>query len=256
MADIYRKIAELAGQNKKAALCTIVSTKGSTPLKAGAKMIVLEDKTSFGTVGGGSAEYQTIEKATEVINSGESQLINIDLTHTEEAICGGEVEIFVDPIKHNRNLYIFGAGHVGKETARLLQNIDFNITVIDNRENIFDGWNFNGITTVNKDFEQFLKEMQFDSDDFIVILTYNHLFDWDILSYCIDKPHSYIGVISSRKKAATMKEKLGEQGISQNVIDSVDMPIGLKIKAKTAEEIAVSIAGKLIEEKNKDLSGK
>jgi len=250
MTEIYKKIIELKEQGTKSVLCTIVSTKGSSPLKAGAKMIVSEDGKYYGTVGGGSVERKTIEKAELILQSSVPSLIKIDLINDDGNSCGGTVDIFIEPISTNQKLYVFGAGHIGKALYNISKTLGFDITFIDNRENIFDGWPTCVSIKVISDFKKYLEQIEFDDTIFIAIITYDHNIDWEIISYCANKPWRYLGMMGSRRKIKTMANNLRNKGISDDIIDKINMPIGLDIDAETAEEIAISISAKLVMEKN------
>ncbi|OGU60485.1 MAG: hypothetical protein A2X64_08470 [Ignavibacteria bacterium GWF2_33_9] len=251
MKDIYSKIIELKESGTNAMLCTIVQTKGSTPLKAGAKMLVVSDNIIYGTVGGGSIENQTITNALELAKTNKSNLLHIELISKEGTSCGGTAEIFIEPIMNTQKLYIFGAGHVGKALVQHLENIDFDITVIDDRQDIFNDWIPGNYKKVTVNIDEFLNQMQFEENIFIAIITYDHKIDWQILSFCADKKWKYLGMMGSKSKVKQMKNKLLEMDIKSDIISKINMPIGLEINDETANEIAISIAGEMIFEKNK-----
>jgi len=248
--NIYNKIIELQRAGQDAILCTVVSTKGSTPLKEGAKMLVMDAGTTYGTVGGGKVEKVTIEQAQKCLKTYSAELIKIDLLSTEGTSCGGTVEVFLEPVNKKFRLYIFGAGHVGRALAGIVSELDFDITIIDDREGIFSDWNENSFKKITIGFEEYFDIMQFDERIFITIITYDHKIDWEILSRCSAKPWHYLGMMGSKSKVKSMKNSLAAKGISEEIIDRIDMPIGMNIQAETAFEIAVSIAANLIKEKN------
>jgi xanthine dehydrogenase accessory factor len=249
---VYQKIIEILKTGQAAALCTVVSTKGSTPLKTGAKMIVRDDGSIFGTIGGGPVEFATIKDAIRVIKNKQPQLFVHNLKVQHEMCCGGSMEIYIEPLMPSKKLFMFGAGHVGKAVVKHSMDLDFEITVIDSREDIFIDWSITGYRKVVGDFPAVLPTLPYDNNTFIVIATLDHPTDNEVLAFCISRPHAYLGMIGSRKKVATMKENLISQGIStEEMLSRVDMPIGLEINAITADEIAVSIVAKLILEKNK-----
>jgi xanthine dehydrogenase accessory factor len=252
MELIYDKILEILNTGEAAALCTVVSTKGSTPLKTGAKMIVRGDGSIFGTIGGGPVEFATVNDAIQVIKNKQPQLFVHNLKVQHEMCCGGSMEIYIEPIMPLKKLFMFGGGHVGKAVVKHALDLDFEITVIDSREDIFSDWGFTGYRKVAGDFPKVLPSLPYDNNTFIVIATLDHPTDNEVLAFCISRPHAYLGMIGSKKKVATMKENLMSQGIAtEEELSRVDMPIGLEINAVTADEIAVSIVAKLIREKNK-----
>jgi xanthine dehydrogenase accessory factor len=252
MESIFKKIVEVLNAGEITALCTVVSTKGSTPLNAGARMIVWENRRIFGTVGGGTLEKATIEDAIIVIKNKKPQLFTHDLKAHHQMCCGGQMEIFIEPLMPLKKLFMFGGGHVGKAVVKHAIDLDFEITVIDSREDIFNDWNFTGYKKVTGDFPKMLPKLPYDDNTFIIIATLDHPTDNEVLAFCISRPHCYIGMIGSRKKVAVMKENLFSGGVATiEQLDKVDMPIGLDINAVTADEIAISIVAKLIKEKNK-----
>ncbi len=250
MIDIFDKILNLNSNGIDLVLCTVISAKGSTPLKEGAKMIVTSDNT-FGTVGGGLTENKAIEVARELLHSSKSKKIEIELISKDSTSCGGVVEIFFEPINQNHKLYIFGGGHVAKALVEVARDIGFNITVVDDRQEIIDEWSVKGCTAIHSGFLEFIDKIHYDNKTFITIMTYEHSQDWDIISRCINKEWAYLGLMGSKNKIRGMRRKLIEFGIKEEIIDKVDMPIGLEINSQSAKEIAVSITAKLIMEKNK-----
>jgi len=249
---IFDKIVELEKENKAAALCTIINTKGSTPRKVGAKMIVYVDGKIFGTIGGGELEKSVIKQALEIIKTKHPQIFRHDLLHQHNMCCGGTVELFIEPIMKKNKLYIFGAGHVGKALSHYAKDFEFEVVMIDDRKEYLDEVKEEGINKMNLGYKQALQLLPFDQQTYICIVTYSHPIDREILAYCIKKPHAYLGMIGSVRKIA-MTKKMFSEGLemTEEELDEVDMPMGLNIHAETPEEIAISILSKLIEVKNK-----
>lgn len=251
MELIYHKILEVLKSGQTTAICTVVATRGSSPLKAGAKMIVWENGKIFGTIGGGSIEQATIEDAIRVIKKRTPELIKHDLKVQHEMCCGGSMEIYIEPLMPAKKLFMFGGGHVGKAVVKHALDLDFEITVIDSREDIFNDWPFPGYKTVIGDYPKVLPTLPYDDSTFIVIATPDHPTDNEVLAFCIRKPHRYLGMIGSKNKVATMRKNLISGGIAtEEELDKVDMPIGEEIHAVTADEIAISIVAGLIRAKN------
>jgi len=252
MNNIYQKILEVINSNKKAALCTIVLTKGSTPLKSGAKMLVFEDGSIYNTIGGGHLEKITITDAIEVIKSEQPKLFIHELKSQHEMCCGGSLEIFIEPIMQKKKMFLFGAGHVGKAIVKHALGLDLEISVIDSRDEIFNDWDFSGYKKIVAPFTQILPTLPYDNLTMLVIATYDHSIDREILAFCMKQPHYYIGMIGSKTKVALTKEMFVSENIATaKELEKVDMPIGIDINAVTADEIAISIVAKLIKEKNK-----
>ncbi|MDQ1265663.1 MAG: xanthine dehydrogenase accessory factor [Bacteroidota bacterium] len=249
--DLYEKIAEIRKNKEKAVLCTVVAARGSVPRKIGAKMLVFENLRIFGTIGGGTLEKTIIESMPEVFKSAAPKLITYNLSKDLGMSCGGSVDIFAEPLFNSYRLYIFGAGHVGKALAKRLTGLNFDISVIDGRQGIFDEWDFGGFYRINIGYDEFLADNRLDERTFVVIVTPNHLYDSEVLRICIKQPRAYLGMMGSKKKVAEIKKQFIENGwADESELSKVDMPIGLEIAAEGPDEIAISIAGKLILVKN------
>lgn len=252
MKNIFEKISEAQKSNIDVALCVVVNTKGSTPREVGAKMLVYSDGTIFGTIGGGDLEKKVIANALEVLKTKQPLVFKHDLLHQHNMCCGGNVEIYIEPIMKKNKLYIFGAGHTGHALAKYALNFDFEIVMIDDRKEYLDEIKLDNVNKLNMNYEQALPLLPFDENTFITIMTYSHPYDRDILSYCIRKPFAYLGMIGSQRKVEMTKKMFEEGNIaSPSELDKVDMPMGIDIGAKDPEEIAISILAKIISIKNK-----
>jgi len=251
MPDILFQLTEIISQGKPFVLCIVVKTEGSTPRKEGAKMVVFADGTSLGTVGGGTIEAQSILYALDVLKKGKPSIATYELEEDLNMRCGGYVEVYFEPMNYNYNLYIFGAGHVGREVGKLAEQFGFSITYIDNRTNIYNEFDPMGAKTISIDFESSTDEIEFSSHDFAVISTPKHNWDELVLSKLINKNLAYLGMIGSKRKVAETRKSLLEKGLaSTEQLDKVNMPIGLAFNAETPAEIALSIVAKLIDAKN------
>lgn len=250
MSKIFINLAEEIYKNKSLSLCTVVATTGSTPRKAGAKMLVFPDKTINGTIGGGSIEKEVIDKAVELLSINKPQLLHFELKQDLDMYCGGTMDVFIEPIRTAGNLYIFGAGHVGRMVAKYALDMGFKVTLIDERKGIFNEFE-TAATCINQHPIQALQQLAFDDNTYSVIVTHQHIHDAEILKNICKKPHAYIGVISSKIKAATMKQQFIQENIlTADEFDKINMPIGIKLACETPAEIAVSIVAQLIEIKN------
>lgn len=253
MASIYSKIIEIENSNIKAALCTIVATKGSAPRKAGSKMIIYENGKIDGTIGGGALEKIVIEQSLEVLKNNNPKTVKHNLVSELAMCCGGTVELFIEPIMNKKKLYIFGAGHIGKALAKFSVDLDFNVTLVDERYEAFDDVNIPDLSMLVEHHVTAIEHLKFDEHTFVVILTHNHQYDREILALSSKKKHQYIGMIGSERKVEiARKNMLSSNLMDEAEIENIDMPIGLNIKAITPQEIAVSILAKLIDVRNKN----
>ena len=214
-------------------------------------MIVFADGSIFGTIGGGSIEFDVVKRAIKLIAVGKAEKCIFKLQEDLGMHCGGTMEVFIEPICPAEKLYIFGAGHIGRALAGFARDLEFAVTVIDPRENIFNEKEFAFCTCVNTEYFQAIEEMDFDSNSYIVIVTPKHVSDEDILARLSHKPHAYIGMIGSKRKVALLKNRfLEEKLMTETELEKVDMPIGLKMLVETHPEIAISILAKLIDIRN------
>lgn len=241
----------LSKSNNKFAVCTVVETSGSTPAKTNAKMIVLENGSIWGTIGGGKLEKKTITDALKCINKNKSQLFKHDLLHQHSMCCGGSVTIFIESYMPANKLYIFGAGHTGAALAELAVKTNFNVFIIDDRKEYLDEITTEGVYKMNLHHHEALNALTFDEYTYIAILTYDHSYDREILAACISKKYNYLGMIGSRRKTELTKKMLTENNaVISEKIDRVDMPMGININAVTPSEIAISIMAQMITIKN------
>lgn len=251
MKSIYGIISDIENSSNKAALCIVTDTRGSSPRKAGSKMIVYGDRKIQGTVGGGSVELQVIDDAMEAMKLGQPVKKTYNLEHDLAMHCGGTMEVYIEPVANSLKLYIFGAGHIGRVVAKFAAELGFNITLFDNRPEIFNEFSTAGYELVKKDYFEAIDQAVFDENTYVVVVTHKHAHDEDIIARVAKKLHKYAGMIGSKRKVALAKKKFIEENILNNEeLEKIDMPIGIECKAETPQEIAVSIVAKLVEVKN------
>lgn len=251
MQSVFSKVEELKNEQHRAALCIVVDTKGSTPRKQGAKMIVFEDGTIYGTIGGGTLEKDVAEKAVSLMQFGKPAKVSFQLEEDLGMHCGGSAEVYIEPLNPNQKLFIFGAGHIGKALAGIARDLDFSVTLFDPRDGIFNDPAFSSCTCINNDYFKAIDEAFFDDYTYIVIVTPKHSFDEDILAKVARKPHVYLGMIGSVRKVDLLKERfLKEDILTTDELEKIDMPIGIKFLVESPQEIAISIAARLIDVRN------
>lgn len=251
MKDILSRINEIRNSGKIAALCIIINTKGSSPRKTGTKMIVYKDGSIEGTIGGGSLELKVIEDAIKTLEQNIPQKFSYELMEDLSMHCGGFAEVYIEPILQQNQLYIFGAGHIGKVLTRFAHDFGFQVTLIDPRENMFQVEFPENVNFIKKDFVEAAEMLELASNAYVVIVTPQHKNDEAVLAVVANKPHTYIGMIGSKTKVALARKRFTEEGIlTSEILDGIDMPIGIKFNAQTPEEIALSILAKMIDVKN------
>jgi xanthine dehydrogenase accessory factor len=259
MEDIFEEIVKVKSEGQGAALATIIAVNGSTPREEG-KMLIKSDGTIIGTIGGGRVEAGVCEGAKRVISEGKSKLLHFDLTGKETAvgICGGVMDVFVEPILSPPTLYIFGAGHISFSIAKIGKMVGFRVVVIDDRAEFANPERFPEADEIlAQDFPAASRSLKINKSSYIVIVTRGHLSDEVVLEWAVGTEAGYIGMIGSRKKTDTVFSHLQSKGVPEEKLERVHSPIGLDICAETPGEIAVSILGEIIKvrrEKEKDRS--
>ena len=238
-------------RGEPAALVTIVRSNGSTPQRVGAKMLVYADGRTVGTIGGGCYEADAIGRAREAIGSGAPALVKYDLNDdfVQESglICGGQMEVYIDPITPAPPLYIIGAGHVGYHLAKSAADAGFRVHVIDDREKFANAERFPSATSVAvEDIGAWLHQAELSASAYVVIVTRGHTHDFEALRALAARDLRYVGLIGSRAKVTRIFDALAAEGMPQECLDRVHAPIGLDIGAVTPAEIAVSILAELI----------
>jgi len=251
MLDIFKDIVRLMHEGRPMALATVISANGSTPGEPGVKMLVRNDGTTVGSIGGGKIEFEVCERALEVISAGKPKLLHFDLTGTDadkdKMICGGIMDVFVEPILSPPTLYIFGGGHIALSLAKIGKIIGLRVVVIDERPEFANRDRFPEVDEiVFSDFVEVFPKLRVDKSSYVVIVTRSHLSDKAVLEWAVNTEAAYIGMIGSKRKVNTIFENLRSKGISEESLKNVHAPIGLDINAETPEEIAVSILAEII----------
>ncbi len=253
MLEIYQELVKVTSKGERAVLATVISSRGSAPREAGTKMLIKEDDTFIGSVGGGGVEHQIRHKAIEVMKSGEPQIVHFDLSGKEcvaQMICGGQMDIFLEPILPPGTLYLCGAGHISQNTALIGKMLGFRVVVIDPRPEFNNGDRFpNADSLIVEDYAIAIPKLDINEDSYIIIYTPGHILDEQCLYFAAGTKARYIGMIGSKKKVKQVKERLLQKGISQQQLDRVYTPIGIEIGAETPEEIAISILAEIVKVK-------
>lgn len=248
---IFAAAREALERGEPVALVTIVRTQGSTPQRTGAKMLVYADGRTVGTIGGGCYEHDALGKAREALASGAPpRLVSYDLTDDVAAetglICGGRMEVFIEPLEPTPHLVIVGAGHVGWHLARVARDAGFRLTVLDDREKFANRERFPDADLVVEPIADWLHRAEIPSSAYVVIATRGHRHDLDALRALAARDLRYVGLIGSRAKVARLFDVLLEEGLPADWLRRVHAPVGLDIGAVTPAEIAVSIVAELV----------
>jgi xanthine dehydrogenase accessory factor len=250
MPSLFQALAELEARNNAGALCTVVRSRGSTPRHTGSKMLVYPDGTFIGTVGGGEMENRVIAEAKQAILDGRPRMLEYDMIDPKRGdpgVCGGQVEVYVEPVQPKPTLVVIGAGHVGRAVAYLAQWAGFRVVVNDDRpgfctpEAVPGGDEY--IPTTMAELPQ---HMEITPWTYLVLTTRGMNVDVEGLPALLDTPAAYIGLIGSNRRWATARKALLDRGIPAEKLDRVHSPIGLELNAETPEEIAISIVAEII----------
>jgi xanthine dehydrogenase accessory factor len=249
--EVFAAVADALERGEPAALVTIVSTMGSTPQRVGAKMLVFADGRLVGTIGGGCYENDAFWKAREAITNRRPQLVHYELSDdfAQETglICGGQMDVYIEPIEPSPELYVIGAGHVGFHLARLAHEVGFRVHVVDDREKFANSERFpTAAEVVAEDIPVWIGRARIPAHAYVVIVTRGHTNDLDALRALAPRELRYLGLIGSRAKVARIYDALRDEAVPADQLRSVHAPIGLDIGAVTPQEIAVSILAELI----------
>lgn len=247
---IYQTLAELENRGGIAALATVIRTQGAVPRRAGSKMIIFPDGRIEGTIGGGEMENRVVAEALESLEKGVARTIVYSFRDPEKGdvgVCGGEAEVFIEPIKANETIVVAGGGHVGKAIVHLAKWLGFRVVVADDREGFATQEN---LPDADAHYSCSLKELpehvDIHGDTYLVLTTRGVDVDVDGLPALLETSAAYIGVIGSRRRWETTVKTLLEKGVPEDKIARVTSPIGLELNAETPEEIAVSVLAQII----------
>ena len=244
--DIYEQIVQL-----RRGVATIVNVRGSIPSFRTAKMLVRDDGSIVGTVGGGCVEAEVWQAAREVIEQELPRTLKFDLNQNPKydtgLVCGGTLEIFVEPVLPVPVLYLFGAGHVAHSIYKVARLAGFDVVVTDDRETYASPERFPDARAIHADdFDRAMSQLEPNENSYIAIVTRGHRDDMRILAWAVNTSARYVGMIGSKRKTISIYRELESQGIAAEKFERVHAPIGIDIGAITPEEIAVSVVAEMI----------
>jgi xanthine dehydrogenase accessory factor len=255
--DVYRELARLREEGSKAALATIVEIRGSVPSFETAKMLVREDGSTLGSVGGGCVEAEVWAACQDAIREEKSRLLSFDLTDDESVadtglICGGKLDIYVEPVLPVPRVVIFGAGHISTHVSKIATVAGFRTWIVDDRAIYANESRFPEAERILADsFGSACESVRPDANTYLVIVTRGHNQDEAVLRWAVGTDARYIGMIGSRRKVHTIYRKLEGEGVRSERLDSIHAPVGLDIGAVVPEEIAVAIVAEMIHERRR-----
>jgi xanthine dehydrogenase accessory factor len=243
-ADLYRTLLELAASQTPCATATIVRAKGSVPNGIGAKMLVRTGgELVTGTVGGGTIEHTVIREARAAIAEGASRLVTAKLTQKEAGgigmMCGGQVEVFIEVHLPLPRLVLCGAGHINKELARLARELDYRLTIIDDRPEWANPTHYPGLDVRVALPEEELPRLELGPRDFVIIGTRTR--DLDALEAAVRTPARYVGLVASERKSVLITKELGQRLDLGPVLPRLHAPVGLDLGGRSPQAVALSI---------------
>ncbi|MBN1568673.1 MAG: XdhC family protein [Acidobacteria bacterium] len=249
--DLYEEIVELRSKGLRAALATIIATRGATPRKDSAKMLVYEDGRRSGSIGGGFSETEVCRQALITLKTGKPQLLSFDLTgidHEENAlVCGGFMQVYVEPVLPDPVLFILGAGFVSRTVAEAVKPLGFKIAIADDRDELANPEKFPMADRIYLGrWEETFAKLPVNDSSYLFIATRGPALDLLCLRFALQTPARYIGMLGSFNKNRSLFEQLEKEGVSPDQFKRICVPVGFDIGAETAEEIAASMAAELI----------
>jgi xanthine dehydrogenase accessory factor len=248
--DLFEEIVRMRKAGQRGALATIVHTNGSIPSYESSRMLVREDGTMAGTIGGGCVEAEVWAAAKDVIRIEQPRKMTFNLNHEAAydagLICGGTLEIFVEPILPQPTLYIFGGGHVSSAVANAAAAAGFAIAIADDRETFANTERFPMANEIYTTYEDAFEKIKPTASSYLLIVTRGHKDDMRVLAWAVRTEARYIGMIGSKRKVISVYQALEKEGYPPAEFERVHAPVGLDIGALAPEEIAVSITAELI----------
>lgn len=252
--DVLSIASRWLSEGRRICMATVIRREGSAPREVGAKMVMSSDGKTAGSIGGGGAEKEILDRMGEALRSNKPVVVDFDLSGDAkdlDAMCGGNISVFIEPMGVARRLYIIGAGHIGVALARLTREIGFAVTLVDDREEYLAESGLDDTVEQTCAAPGDYSSLGIDESSFVVVCTRGHKLDKDWLGGLVRLGPRYLGMLGSKRKAQSILEALEEEGVAREVLGRVRTPVGLDIGALTPMEIAVSIAAELISVRRK-----
>ena len=249
--DIYEEVVRLLRLGQKCALATIVQVNGSIPSYESAKLLVREDGSMLGTIGGGCVEAEVWNVARDVMQTERPRHMNFslgqDAAYDNGLICGGQLSVFVEPVVPQPRLYVFGAGHISKSISKIATLAGFATVIVDNREAFANRERFPEADEIfAEEYEDVFPKLPIRDTSYLVIVTRGHRDDMRVMRWAVGTNAKYIAMIGSKRKVIGVVKELEKEGIPREAFERAFAPMGLDIGAITPEEIAVSIVAEMI----------
>jgi xanthine dehydrogenase accessory factor len=249
--DLYDEIVRLRKAGQKCAVATIVQVNGSIPSYESAKLLVREDGSMMGTVGGGCVEAEVWNAAREVLETEKPRHLTFslgeDAAYDNGLICGGQLNIFVEPVIPQPKAMIFGGGHVSKSLSKVAALAGFSTTIIDDREAFSNPERFpEAEATYAEPYEEVFDKLPVNASTYLIIVTRGHRDDMRVLKWAVTTEARYIAMIGSKRKTISVIRELEKEGMPRSLFEKIHAPMGLEIGAESPEEIAISVVAEMI----------
>jgi xanthine dehydrogenase accessory factor len=249
--DVFDELVRLRNLGQKCALATIVEVNGSIPSFQTAKLLVREDGSLVGTIGGGCVEAEVWNAAREVMQTEKPRNMSFslgqDAAYDNGLICGGQLQVLVECIVPQPSALVFGGGHISKSLSKVLDLAGFKVSIIDNREAYANPERFPEASGIHaEEYEQVFPNLAVNESTYIVIVTRGHRDDMRVLRWAVNTTARYIAMIGSKRKTIGVVKELEKEGIPRSAFERVFAPMGLEIGAISPEEIAISVGAEMI----------
>src|ERR1700736_5915258 len=249
--DVYEELVRLRRLGQKCAIATIVQVNGSIPSYESAKLLVREDGSMLGTVGGGCVEAEVWNVAREVMETEKPRHLTFslgqDAAYDNGLICGGQLNVFVEPVVPQPRAFIFGAGHISKSLSKVANLAGFATVIVDDRESFANRERFPEADELYaEDYEAVFPKLVINGTSYVIIVTRGHRDDMRVLRWAVETPARYIAMIGSKRKVIGVVKELEKEGLPRESFERIFAPMGLEIGAETPEEIAISVVGEMI----------
>ncbi len=249
--DIYEELVRLRRLGQRCALATIVEARGSIPSYATAKLLVREDGSMIGTIGGGCVEAEVWNAAREVMESEKPKRLSFslgqDAAYDNGLICGGQLDVLVEPVLPQPQAFIFGAGHISRSLSKIADLAGFSTVIVDDRDSFANRERFPEASGIFAgEYEEIFPKLAVNPTSYLVIVTRGHRDDMRVLRWAVTTPARYVAMVGSKRKVISVVKELEKEGIPPEAFERVSAPMGLEIGAVTPEEIAVSVVAEMI----------
>jgi xanthine dehydrogenase accessory factor len=249
--DVYEELVRLRNLGQRCALATIVEVRGSIPSYESAKLLVREDGSMVGTIGGGCVEAEVWTAAREVMQTEQPRRLTFNLgqdaAYDNGLICGGQLDVYVEPVLPVPHAYIFGAGHISKSLSKVATLAGFATVIVDNRESFANRERFPEAAAVHAgEYEEVFPQLAINETGYVIIVTRGHRDDMRVLKMALATPARYLAMIGSKRKVLNVIRELEKEGVERALFEKIHAPMGLDIGAISPEEIAISVTAEMI----------